>query len=430
MADATIRAIARASTRKSPMPHRLVLGQPLERHQQDEGAHPERRLAQPEGALAHRWPAPHGCGRPSRAPRRLRRCPARALRRGSPSNASAGSAAGAPGPAPSERTTTMTRTIARLLFGALLLLPLGAAAQDDFTSSFRLQDCRFPRARREPPLHPRAGAPARLRRGGTRSSSSRCSSGPAASRSRSARAGAHHPHGRIVEERETEDGEIKEISRNFFAHLRQDAATSSTSARTSTSSRTAGSSATTAPGWPGRRRRAARHHHARHVPARLALLPGGRAGRRAGPGGARAEGLEVETEAGDFEDASRSTETTPLDAGAESTKVYCPGVGLVADNDLRAGRNRRRRGGRRLEQPGSARAAGPPRRARRARGSAARAAPGASRSTSSTAASSLSAASPAAAKAGLAAAHPLAGRPTDPAPQLGELRAARAATSS
>jgi hypothetical protein len=28
------------------------------------------------------------------------------------------------------------------------------------------------------------------------------------------------------------------------------------------------------------------------------------------------------------------TETTPLEPGAESTKVYCPGVGLVIDNDL------------------------------------------------------------------------------------------------
>jgi hypothetical protein len=30
------------------------------------------------------------------------------------------------------------------------------------------------------------------------------------------------------------------------------------------------------------------------------------------------------------------TETTPLESGSESTKVYCPGVGLVVDNDLAA----------------------------------------------------------------------------------------------
>jgi hypothetical protein len=47
-----------------------------------------------------------------------------------------------------------------------------------------------------------------------------------------------------------------------------------------------------------------------------------------------AEGLEVETDAGTFRNCVEVTETTPLEPGAESTKVYCPRVGLVADNDL------------------------------------------------------------------------------------------------
>ena len=47
-----------------------------------------------------------------------------------------------------------------------------------------------------------------------------------------------------------------------------------------------------------------------------------------------AEGLEVETDAGTFHDCVEVTETSPLEPGAESTKVYCPRVGLVADNDL------------------------------------------------------------------------------------------------
>jgi hypothetical protein len=47
-----------------------------------------------------------------------------------------------------------------------------------------------------------------------------------------------------------------------------------------------------------------------------------------------AEGLAVDTEAGNFKGCVEVTETTPLDPGAESVKVYCPGVGLVMDGDL------------------------------------------------------------------------------------------------
>jgi hypothetical protein len=43
--------------------------------------------------------------------------------------------------------------------------------------------------------------------------------------------------------------------------------------------------------------------------------------------------LTVETEAGTFEDCVQVVETSPLEPGSESTKVYCPGVGLVQDDD-------------------------------------------------------------------------------------------------
>ena len=45
--------------------------------------------------------------------------------------------------------------------------------------------------------------------------------------------------------------------------------------------------------------------------------------------------LEVITEAGTFEDCVRIIETTPLEPGAESEKIYCPGVGQVVDNVVR-----------------------------------------------------------------------------------------------
>ena len=45
-------------------------------------------------------------------------------------------------------------------------------------------------------------------------------------------------------------------------------------------------------------------------------------------------GLHVGTPAGAFSNCLEVTETTPLDPGSESTKVYCPDVGLVRDGDL------------------------------------------------------------------------------------------------
>ena len=46
--------------------------------------------------------------------------------------------------------------------------------------------------------------------------------------------------------------------------------------------------------------------------------------------------LEIDLHAGNFDDCVEVSETTPLEPGSESTKVYCPGVGLVIDNDLEA----------------------------------------------------------------------------------------------
>jgi hypothetical protein len=43
-------------------------------------------------------------------------------------------------------------------------------------------------------------------------------------------------------------------------------------------------------------------------------------------------GLTMETEAGTFRGCVRIIETSPLEPGAESEKIYCPRVGLVVDN--------------------------------------------------------------------------------------------------
>lgn len=42
--------------------------------------------------------------------------------------------------------------------------------------------------------------------------------------------------------------------------------------------------------------------------------------------------LSVSVQAGEFDDCVAVKETSPLDAGAKSFKIYCPGVGLVIDD--------------------------------------------------------------------------------------------------
>lgn len=45
-------------------------------------------------------------------------------------------------------------------------------------------------------------------------------------------------------------------------------------------------------------------------------------------------GITIDTEAGTFTDCVRVVETSPLERKSESVKIYCPGVGLVVDSDV------------------------------------------------------------------------------------------------
>ena len=47
-----------------------------------------------------------------------------------------------------------------------------------------------------------------------------------------------------------------------------------------------------------------------------------------------AMGLDVDTPAGSFEDCFSIIETSELDPGEESEKIFCPWVGVVADEEL------------------------------------------------------------------------------------------------
>jgi hypothetical protein len=46
--------------------------------------------------------------------------------------------------------------------------------------------------------------------------------------------------------------------------------------------------------------------------------------------------LDIDLQAGNFENCIKTVETTPLEPGEQSIKVYCPEVGLVVDGDLKA----------------------------------------------------------------------------------------------
>jgi hypothetical protein len=139
---------------------------------------------------------------------------------------------------------------------------------------------------------------------------------------------------RVVEERETEDGDLKEISRNYFSlcapardlyyfgeevDIYED-----------------GEIVSHDGAWLAGRNGA--------LPGIVmpdsAFLLGTRYFQEQAAGVAldRAEhvatGLQLMLPAGTFKGCIKTVETSPLEPGAESIKFYCPGVGMVVDNDL------------------------------------------------------------------------------------------------
>lgn len=135
---------------------------------------------------------------------------------------------------------------------------------------------------------------------------------------------------RIMEEYETADGEVEEISRNFVAdcspmhdvyYFGEDVED--------------GDGNPLPDGWLAGRNGA---RPGILMPDRAFLL-GSRYYQEIAPnakdrGEHTSMGFEVEVPAGVFRNCVEVTETTPLEPGEESFKTYCPGVGLVRDDDL------------------------------------------------------------------------------------------------
>lgn len=145
---------------------------------------------------------------------------------------------------------------------------------------------------------------------------------------------------RIVEEREWQDGRLTETSQNYFA------ACGSGAMRDVYYFGEAvdvfeylpnGQVKVTHPGqWLAGKRKA----EAGLIMPGGAFLLGARYYQEMAPGMAldRAEhtgvDLEFASDAGEFDDCVAVIETTPLEPGNESHKLYCPRAGLAIDNDL------------------------------------------------------------------------------------------------
>ena len=139
---------------------------------------------------------------------------------------------------------------------------------------------------------------------------------------------------RIVEERETVKGELKEISRNFFAISKKTNSVFYFGEEVDIyrDGKLAGHEGAWISGENDAK-------FGLMMPGTILL--GARFYQEIAPGAAmdRAEivemGLTVRTEAGEFAECIKIEETTPLEPGIKEYKLYAPGVGLIVDGELR-----------------------------------------------------------------------------------------------
>ena len=139
---------------------------------------------------------------------------------------------------------------------------------------------------------------------------------------------------RVVEEREWADGELVEVSNNFFAICRK--TNSVFYFGEDVDIYEDGEIVSHEGAW-----RAGVNGAMPGIIMPGTFLLGSRYFQEIAPGVAmdRGEnvemGLEMETEAGLFCGCVKVLETTPLEPDAESEKIYCPGIGLVVDDEVR-----------------------------------------------------------------------------------------------
>ena len=137
---------------------------------------------------------------------------------------------------------------------------------------------------------------------------------------------------RVVEEHEEEDGEVKEVSRNFFAFCKEygdifyfgeevdeykDGKIVSHGGAWIAGEKGAKAGII----MPGRALVGARHYQelAPNAQDRAEIV---------------ADNVTLKTPAGEFTNCIKVEETSPLEPGVKSYKIYAPGVGLIQDEDL------------------------------------------------------------------------------------------------
>jgi hypothetical protein len=227
-----------------------------------------------------------------------------------------------------------------LMLAGFALPTKGAGAQDEepeFTTDFRLEDCNGFRIRGENPffiLRPRYqlvfegeedGAAIHLEI--TVLNKTKTIDVPGLGKVRT----------RVVQEVETADGELTEISRNFFAICKRtnDVIYFGEEVDIFEEGTIASHEGAWLAGQPDENGLA---QPGLIMPGTFLL--GSRYFQELADGIAldRAEhtamGLEITVPAGTFTDCVEVTETTPLEPDSESVKVYCPGVGLVTDDPV------------------------------------------------------------------------------------------------
>jgi hypothetical protein len=139
---------------------------------------------------------------------------------------------------------------------------------------------------------------------------------------------------RVVEERESHDGELVEVSRNYFAFCKQ--TNSLFYYGEAVDIYENGQIVSHEGAWQSGKNGA---RAGLFMPG--IVLLGARYQEETAPGVAMDRGEivslteEVETAAGDFDNVLKIRETTPLEPGVVEFKYWAPGVGLVQDGDLK-----------------------------------------------------------------------------------------------
>lgn len=211
------------------------------------------------------------------------------------------------------------------------LLAGSAWAATDFTTDFRIEDCTFSDRGRNPHFSLNPGDVLHFAGGGvdlriTVLSETRVVNFV------TARGVPLSVRTRVVQERELLNGALAEVSRNFFARCTQ---TNDIHYFGEDVQIFEAGGVSTAGSWLAGRDGA--------LPGIImpgSFLLGSRYFQELAPGVAldRAEhvamGLTVPVPAGTFDDCVQVFETTPLEPNAKSTKIYCPGIGLVDDSGL------------------------------------------------------------------------------------------------